>query len=370
MAYVNKGYLSVTMRYLLSIILFVVTGPSLAVQINDLYSATVAVEDQSQPARNAAINVALKKVLQKVSGRASVLRNTAIQSALLNVGSYIDQFQYKKAADDQPGYWLIVSFQKAALDKLMQQHEIPVWGSNRPDILLWLAVDEGHSRYVLDADSADLVALLKTTAAETGLAVTVPLFDLKDQSSLGFDDVWAGQSDKIWLASQRYDSKQVLFGRLQKETANAWRLNWSLINAQSSYNEFSQPASLEGVLQLSLASVSERLADIYAPRGVIVKNQVFFEINGVKDLAQFVRVTEYLSSLDKVDKVDWLQVGDSKIVLELNVSGDVDVLKSIIALNTVLLPDVTPQPTIDAGPLAINEVPDQPLAPTFYYKID
>ncbi|MDX2426578.1 MAG: DUF2066 domain-containing protein [Cycloclasticus sp.] len=357
------------MRYLLSIILFVVSGPSLAVQINDLYSATVAVDDQSLPARNTAINVAFKKVLRKVSGRASVLANTSISTALLNVGSYVDQFQYKKTADDQPSYWLTVSFQKAALDKFMQQHEIPVWGSNRPDILVWLAVDADNSRYVLDADSTDLVALLKTTAAETGLAVTVPLLDLKDQSTLGFDDVWRGQSDKIWLASQRYDAKQVLFGRLQKETANTWRLNWNLINAQGSYSEPSQPASLENVLQLSLVSVSERLANIYAPRGVIIKNQLIVEINGVKDLAQFVRVTEYLSSLDKVDQLEWLQVAGSKIVLELDVSGDVDVLKSIIALNTVLLPDAPPAQTINAAD-AINEAPRQSLAQTFYYKVD
>jgi len=357
------------MRYLLSIILFVVTGPSLAVQINDLYSATVAVADQSLPARNMAINVAFKKVLQKVSGRASVLANRPISTALSNVGSYVDQFQYKKTTDDQSGYWLTVSFQKAALDKFMQQHEVPVWGSNRPDILVWLAVEDGNARYILDADSTDLMSLLKKTATETGLAVTVPLFDLKDQSSVGFDDVLGGQSDKIWLASQRYDAKQVLFGRLQKEAANVWRLNWSLINAQGEYSELHQSGSLENVFQLSLASVSERLADIYAPRGVVVKNQMIVEINGVKDLAQFIRVTEYLSSLDKVDQLEWLQVAGSKVVLELSVSGDVDVLKSIIALNTVLLPDAPPAQAINM-PDAINEVPSQPIAQTVYYKVD
>tara|TARA_R110002074_G_scaffold152936_1_gene307569 strand:+ start:131740 stop:132819 length:1080 start_codon:yes stop_codon:yes gene_type:complete len=359
------------MRYLLSIILFLVTGPSLAVQINDLYSATVAVDDQSLPARNTAINVAFKKMLQKVSGRASVLANTSISTALLNVGSYVDQFQYKKTADDYSGYWLTVSFQKAAIDKFMQQHEVPVWGSNRPDILLWLAVEDGDSRYVLDEDRAGLLSLFKKKAADTGLAVTVPLFDLKDHASVGFGDVWGGRSDKIWQASQRYGAKQVLFGRLQKETANTWRLNWNLINAQGSYNELSQPATLESVLQMGLASVSERLANIYAPRGTVVKNQVIVEVNGVKDLAQFVRVTEYLSSLDKVDQLEWLQVAGSKVVLELSVSGDVNVLKSIIALNTVLLPDAPPaQAQVINAADAINEAPRQPLAQTFYYKVD
>ena len=367
MAYVNKGCSSVTIRFLIGFLLLLLSLPLYAVQLEGLYTASVAVDDQTQSTRSAAIGLALNKVVQKVSGRRSALSNVALQAALSNVGSYVEQFQYKQK-EDEPGYWLIIRFQKAALDRTLQQFEVPVWGSNRPDILLWLAVDDAEQRYIASAQlDGDVAELIKQQALEAGLALTLPLLDLADQRALNFNDVWAGFPDQLRRASQRYGVKQIMFGRLLK-SGESWRLSWTLMAEVGEEVGLEQANDLAAILQQTFAQVSESLADIYAPYGVaMLDNQLKMEVSGVKGLTQFVQVTRYLSSLDMVKKLAWNQLSDNKVSLELMISGDVTVLKDIIALNEVLTPEFSPR-GIAPVQLDMNLNPSQPPEPTLYYR--
>ena len=94
------------MRFLVSILLLLLSVPAYAVQLEGLYTAQVAVDDQSQSVRNQAIKQALHTVVRKVSGRRSTLNNSPLLEALSNVGSYVEQFQYKKRDQDN-GYWSV-----------------------------------------------------------------------------------------------------------------------------------------------------------------------------------------------------------------------------------------------------------------------
>ena len=367
MAYIHKDCMGVTMRFLVGFLLFLLSVPLYAVQLESLYTAEVAVTDQSQSVRNMAIKKALHTVVRKVSGRRSALSNVPLLSALSNVGSYVEQFQYKKR-DQNKGYWLIVRFQKAALDKTLQQFEVPVWGANRPDVLLWLAVDNGKNRYIANTELNDeLVALIRQESLGAGLVVTLPLLDLADQRALSFNDVWAGFSDQIQRASKRYSAKQVMFARLLK-AQGVWRFNWTLMNEGQQNDGVEKSADKQVVFQQVFTQVAENLADIYAPIGVVrFVNQLKMEVVGVNDLPQFVRVTSYLSSLDMVKKLSWEQLIDNKVILELVITGDEAVLRDTIALNDVISPSMAPR-NIEPVPLDIVGVPTQPLVQTFYYR--
>jgi len=269
---------------------------------------------------------------------------------------------------EQKGYLLTVSFQKAALDKLMKQFDVPVWGSNRPDILMWLAVEDGNKRYLVSSDSQKLATALKQTATETGLAITLPLLDLQDQKTVKFNDVWAGFSDNILQASRRYSSTQVFYGSLLKSSQNGWRLKWALSNATGNHTGLDRADNLNGVIQLAFLQVAEILADSYAPRGETNESLVTLEVSGVENLTTFVEVTDYLSSLDKVKRVNWQQLSGDKLVLELAVSGDVMVLKNIIALNNVLSPGSPPER--DSKAIDDNQNPSVEKKEIFYYQVN
>ncbi|MBL4743544.1 MAG: DUF2066 domain-containing protein [Cycloclasticus sp.] len=358
------------MRYFVGVTLFLLSLPLYAVQVEGLYSAKVAVDDQSQGARNRAMGAAINKVVQKVSGRQSVLGNAALQDVLSNAGSYVEQFLYKKRDKEELGYWLIVRFQKIALDRTLQQFNVPVWGSNRPAVLVWLAVDDGKSRYLINADSEGMSELIRRSSSEAGLTVTLPLNDLADQQALSFNDVWAGFSDEVLTASQRYEKKQVMYGRLLKRGRGSWSLSWTLANVTGqSIANIEQSSSIGAVIQEAFAGIAETLADTYAPHGAVTENVLKMDVNGVASLEKFVRVTAYLSSLDMVKKLHWNQLSNGKVTLEIVLSGGASTLKDVIALNTVLIPDFQPVPII-ATPTVItpNKMGYHLAVQTLYYR--
>jgi len=367
MEHVNKGFLDVTIRFLLGFLLFLLSLPIHAVQLEGLYSAEVSVVDQSQSARNEAIGLALKKVVQKVSGRRSALNNKPLLAALSNVGAYVEQFQYKKRASKE-GYWLIVRFQKAALDRTLRQFDVPIWGANRPDVLLWLAVDDGKKRFIInESSSAELGSILKQEINEAGLAITLPLLDLSDQRKISFNDVWATFSDEVRRASTRYGVKQIMVGQLLK-SRQGWRFSWTLMGAEGQKSGFEESANKGAVLQQAFVQIAEVLADIYAPKGALMLDvPIKMEVRGLRDLKQFIHITSYLSALDMVKKLSWTQLKNNEAVLDLMISGEVRVLKDIIALNEVLVEDVplnTIEPSVVMGP----DVAVQALEPTLYYR--
>ena len=367
MGHVNKGFLHVTIRFLFVFLFVLLSQPLHAVQLEGLYSAEVSVADQSQSARNEAIGVALKKVVQKVSGRRSALNNKPLLATLSNVSAYVEQFQYKKKVSKE-GYWLIVRFQKAALDRTLRQFDVPIWGANRPDVLLWLAVDDGNKRFIInESSSAELGSLLKQEINEAGLAITLPLLDLSDQRKISFNDVWATFPDEVKNASTRYGVKQIMVGQLLKNR-QGWRFSWTLMGTEGQKVGFEESANNGAVLQQAFVQIAEVLADIYAPKGTLMLDMpIKMEVRGLRDLKQFIHITSYLSALDMVKKLSWTQLKSNEAVLDLMISGEVRVLKDIIALNEVLVEDVllnTIEPSVVMGP----DVAVQALEPTLYYR--
>jgi len=231
-------------------------------------------------------------------------------------------------------YRLTISFQKTALDNILTQFSVPIWGKNRPEILLWLAVDNGSNRQILSDEAMAASVLL--AASDAGLAVTLPLLDLDDQRAISFNDVWAGFSDQVKAASKRYSVNHVIQGRLLQVSTNHWQLSGKLLNGVKASALLAQQGSEQDVLRSFLAEAAEHLAEEYAPHGADELRQVKLQVAGVEGLAKLAEVTDYLSSLDRVKSVAWEKIQGRDIALLLTVSGEITVLQDIIALNTVL----------------------------------
>ena len=366
----SLGCLFEMVRCSIIVVLLVLSLQTHAIQVEGLYSAKVAMADQSAVARKQAINDALYKVIQKVSGRRSSLSDPSFLAALSNTGSYVQQFQYEKRIETEQAtsaYWLIVKFQKAALDRVMRQFDVPIWGSNRPDVLMWLAVKEDGHRFLVGSDGGPMAASAKQLSSDAGLAAMLPMLDLEDQRTVSFNDVWGGFQENILFSSKRYGAKQVLFGQLLKSENDSWRFSWTFSDGKTQFSETEHLARLDDALTSAFEKVAESLADIYAPRGGVKNTTVIFEVSGVQDLAHFAQVTQYLLSLDRVKKVDWEQLVDNSAVLELSVTGEVTVLRDIIALNDVLSPESRLQVATKFN-VELQPIQSQQFKQTFYYR--
>src|SRR5438046_494087 len=105
-----------------------------------LYQAEVPVASQLPEVRNAVLPAALAQVIVKISGDSQALENPEIKSALQNADTWLQAFSYVPATEDQPRQ-LIAHFSPKAVNKLLHNAEVAVWGENRPVILGWIAYE-------------------------------------------------------------------------------------------------------------------------------------------------------------------------------------------------------------------------------------
>ena len=51
----------------------------------------------------------------------------------------------------QSGFVLDVSFNRVAVNKLLRDNRLPLWGNNRPETIVWIASEESGGRQILGA---------------------------------------------------------------------------------------------------------------------------------------------------------------------------------------------------------------------------
>ena len=169
---------------------------------------------------------AIGEVWIRGSGRELADETEELRALFPNPARYVLQF---RPGEDES---LIVSLDGAALEQLLRRAGQPVWGSDRPLTLVWLAVDwGGGEREIVAADddepslsatrSIDRNRLLRervlAVAKRRGVAVVFPLVDTIDLASVSFSDIWGGFDEALIDASRRYGSTSILVGRIRAE---------------------------------------------------------------------------------------------------------------------------------------------------------
>ncbi|MDG1751876.1 MAG: DUF2066 domain-containing protein, partial [Thalassotalea sp.] len=106
-----------------------------AVEVKDLYVAKVPIESQGKSDRNRALKQTLRAVLIKVGGHQSVLNHEAIKPQLNRYNSFVTHYRYERRNNQQ---FLQASFDEAKINQLFVDANLPIWGSLRPQVVLWL----------------------------------------------------------------------------------------------------------------------------------------------------------------------------------------------------------------------------------------
>ena len=331
---------------------------AMGAEVKGLYEAEMFVGSQTRGERTLAMTAALAEGFTKVSGRRDARLRPSLAKALRSPGSYLQQYHYRPlpagtptdtTAGDDPQL-LVLRFDKPAVDKLLREAGLPVWGATRPSVLAWLAVEDDGQRYLLSADSPEpLRRLLEDSAQRRGLALLLPLQDLEDQMALGFADVWGEFRDPILRASQRYRPEVVLAGRAYRN-GDEWRADWTVMEGQEQLRWQSDGVLPAEVLEDGVMGAMEWLAARYVPlEGAGDEGLLRVTVSGVHSLADYVRVTRYLSSVQQIRRVHTRQVDADQVGFELEVQGRPEGVAQIIALGNVLVRDALAPVTPPAG---------------------
>ena len=337
----------------LLVLLLVVAQKLNAVTLENLYQAEVLSESQSDEQRRIDASEGLSQVLMRVSGRSDILQNPVIVAALKTPEQYYSEFSYARveavndeaAALPQPGLdplpaetsrqVMRIRFAPSLIAKILREAGLPVWGSNRPSVLSWMAIDDESGRQVLGEANPSLFAkTLNQAARARGVPLLLPLWDLEDSRGVSSSEIWGRFLGRIEAASKRYSPDKILVFRAESEFSNQWRGDWSLgeggqWRSGTVYGE--SQAQLATALVGVLASV---LSEQYAVTST--RSEVRLTVEGITEIQDYAEVSRYLEGLTQVMSVQPVRILTDMVEFKLRSEGEVQQIIDVIALDRKL----------------------------------
>ncbi|MBQ61889.1 MAG: hypothetical protein CMQ19_07415 [Gammaproteobacteria bacterium] len=307
--------------------------------VEDLYMAEVLVvsEEERQLVRGA--RAGLLQVLVRVSGGREVENSSLIAASLRKPEVYYYQYSYESTdktlqiGDEVvPAQLLRIHFEPSAVAKLLRRAGFPVWGSNRPGVLLWIALSDDDGRRILSGDEvSEITKTLQDQARLRGLPLLFPLLDLEDSASLSTAEVWGAFLGRIADASGRYNLDCILTGRIQKDSVGRWNANWSY----QIDKEWRVTDSVTFAEDKMIRSIVDRLANELAERYAIDSSHshVTIRIESIDNLEEYSSVSNYLESLGPVLDSSVVQVEGDEIEFKLDTEGQNEQLIELIQLD-------------------------------------
>ena len=299
--------------------MFTSADVAIAAPVTDLYDVVVRPVDRS---RDAAFAEALRQVAVRVTGsREAADRLTALKP---NAARYVTKFSYLSDGS------AAVGFDAKVFDRMLTEAGLPVWGTERPTVAVWLAM-EGGSGGLVWRSSSELTSergVIEQTAIARGLPLAWPFMDAADISAATAAAV-APSYDALSALGARYRADAVLLGVIARDSTVRWTFAFNDAVTERS-------ASLEEGVHMAADRCAQLLA--ITPGALAI---VPIQVLGIRDLDAYARVLTYLEGLTVVSSggvtVDQLR-GD-ELELRLKVRGDADTLRRTLALGRRLVED-------------------------------
>ncbi len=315
-----------------------------AVKVTGLYEAEVSVPERSPEAQTKAFRLALRQVLVKLSGDQNIAASSAARALLAKAGRYIQQFGYRQAEpapeaenDGMSALLLWARFDPRALGRDMRDAGLPLWGSERPAVLVWLALEDAGGKRLVSAEDEAWVAPLRQAAALRGIPLVFPLLDLQDTAQIGYADVRQGFREVLLRASRRYDTAVVLAIDLRQALTDVWESSWLLYSGQQERRWKVQGDQPQLLLEEGLNGAATIVAQQFAGTGSLAgDNGMSLRVSGIHGADEYARVLRYLQSLDAVTRVDVRRVVAGEVGFFLVAHAGAETMRRTIALGRVL----------------------------------
>ncbi len=315
--------------------------PTQALEVNDLYEATVTVAGRSQAQQAKGMSDAYRVVIGKVAGSAP--QPAAMAALLKKTQQHVRSYAY--LGGNGQAMSMQVSFDRVAVDAALQAAGIPVWGSNRPLVLLWLALEESGQRRIVSADSDPLIAQrIRAHVGGMGTPVNLPLYDLQDMSTLGVADVWGEFDERIRAASAQYRADLIATARIDAENGT-WRGRWTLSTGGETARTTTSGQTRDDALQAGLDWISARVRDTYAGAAAasgVPGAGLTLVVKGVRDIAAHAALTGLLTSSVVIRAVALERVEGDRVTFSVVPAASTDTLmQGLLSGGRLSLPEGT-----------------------------
>jgi len=367
-----------------------------AVEVENLYNAKVIVNSQTNSEQKRALQQAMRAVVLKVGGQQALLSETEIKKAVKNVNRYVANYRYQRNGEN---IQLMVNFDENKINQLFEQISAPIWGSLRPQILLWLVEESGLTRTIVSTSTHsrdlynDLPQMVEDFSALRGLPIIMPLMDLTDANNISTFDLWGRFAAQVQTASIRYNPEAIIIIRLSnsslvplavdnevlieqkncllcKKQQQQYALDWSFIADAQSYSvdeidgqifsEFMYGTKPKELLQQALSTISDKIYQKYALMSNI-ENSYIIDVANISSLKRFIKVEQFLEQLSSVKSVKLLSASGDNRRFELSLKSSGQALLASLKLNKQLKRFI--DPLADPFVASVDDV-----IPVFYWE--
>ncbi|WP_378081680.1 DUF2066 domain-containing protein [Aeromonas bestiarum] len=290
-----------------------------AAQVTDLYQGKAPTSGDMVAAQSQALG----DVLVKVTGKRDILTQPAVVKALAAPSDYVQHYGYQ---DVGPVKFLKADFDVAKVNALISQSKFALLGPARPQVAIWLVINEGERRVLPDQSSDGWAAALRTQSQAMGLPISIPLMDLDDNMAVNATDVWGRFADPILKASQRYGAEMVVLGKLTPE-GEKWSIDWGLYGPKAG-GELAELTRGSGsgtqaeVAQGFADGLAAWLVQNYGARISGVASSQTLVVEGLSGIDGMITVQKMLQGMASVTKVEIGKLEGDKVTFNLALQGD------------------------------------------------
>ena len=310
-----------THRLIVACLLMLAAAAASAVPMSDLYTAEVNYDAQRRDGRERAYAEALTTVLRRVTPNVAEARGIA---AFAQPGQFV--LGFREAGDQR--MW--VTLDGVAISAELQGAGLPVWGSDRPLTLVWLAVERANGEREIVAldgstDSPDplllgIRAALVSSASAQGVPGSLPVLDARDREAVQDSDIWGGFTDIVVAASRRYRADSVLIGRIRASQPTDVRWRWAVAGESEQFR---------GDIGTAVGRVARRLLDQFAssPGGSL---GVTLHVVGIDGMKGFATISRLLGSQSLIERADVIAMRADAAVFRIDALTSRDRLAALL----------------------------------------
>lgn len=307
------------------IILLALSGLSAPAEAQqELYVGEAVVAGDRAATREPILD-ALNQVLVRLTGRVgedvvATLGLDSDQASALALGRQFKRVDVPVAGGaTEEQRRLSVDFDPASVNRLIEEAGLLRWGSERPELLLWIVVDGERGAEYLEQDRM-LQHAIDELAFRYGIELMRPILDASDRVEVTPADVRGGFTGVATAAMRRYGADGVIMLDL-RPNRDFWTGRWAWrIGEQESAFQRSGTGRVE-VVELGLGRIAEALAARFAVRPSDEGEQRLV-VAGIETVAHYTEVEGFLKALTGVDAVRVLSASDATMTFSVRASTD------------------------------------------------
>lgn len=267
-----------------------------AVQAVDMDLIRVPVADYSAEARQQASRIAMRAMVLRVTGSPEVLVDGAVRSLIDQTDRYLSSYAY---AEVDTQVFLDFRFASQAIHNALVEARLPIWGNNRPAVILWLVVSGESGRELANVDHP-LAQYASAVAKRRGVELVLPLGDLQDQMMVDAQTILQQDVESLRTASQRYAVSHNI-GLVLSSRQSMWSGRGLLIESKQQSALRQTGAAAEVVVELLVETAINQIAadKIYVPSDTTLVHRLIVE--GQSTLAQTRTLMNVLQELEFVE---------------------------------------------------------------------